>query len=186
MSEQKAQRISFKCVSSASVQRSHQVCSRVQKPPDGGAAVCQHHASLPLKPPHSESASSDRCMGWNATTEEIRQKISVYFLNYFKSVHNKRYLLFHIKKIVYVLKCSCSEMFQLYKGFFEINTSVLVLNGSACLILIRTVTSQQEHNKTQHPIKWMRCFCWSQRTLRHGYLRKSSTSVELCSSTSVS
>lgn len=59
----------------------------------------------------------------NATTGEIRQDNSVYFLNYFKSVHNKRYLLFHIKNCICLemLKCLCSEMFKLYKGFFKIN-----------------------------------------------------------------
>lgn len=59
----------------------------------------------------------------NATTGAIRQKRSVYFLNYFKSVHNKRYLLFHIKKCICLemFKCLCSEMFKLYKGFFKIN-----------------------------------------------------------------
>lgn len=81
------------------------------------------------KPRHSESASSDRCKVLNATTRRDQAKDnSVYFLNYFKSVHNKRYLLFHINNCICLemLKCLCSEMFKLYKGFFEMNTAVML------------------------------------------------------------
>lgn len=73
---------------------------------------------------HSESASRDRCKVLNARTRRDQAKDnSVYFLNYFKSVHNKRYLLFHIKNCICLemLKCLCSEMFKLYKGFFKMN-----------------------------------------------------------------
>lgn len=108
---------------------SHRVCSCVQKLPHGGAIVFQHHLLFVVlrKPCHSESASSDGRRILNARAGEIRQKInSVYFLNYFKSVHNKRYLLFHIKNCICLemLKCLCSEMFKLYKGFFESNVYV--------------------------------------------------------------
>lgn len=86
------------------------------------------------KPRHSESASSDkRCKDLKCHDRRDQAKDnSVYFRNYFKSVHNKRYLLFHIKNCICLemFKCLCSEMFKLYKGFFKINTSV-VLNESA-------------------------------------------------------
>lgn len=67
--------------------------------------------------------------------ERSGKRHSVYFLNYFKSVHNKRYLLFHIKNCICLemLKCLCSEMFKLYKGFFKSNLSVVVLNESLCV-----------------------------------------------------
>lgn len=69
-------------------------------------------------PHHSESASSEeRC-------KVKRQEMSVYFLIYFECAQQK-ILTVSYKELYMSQKCLCPEMFKLYKGFFEMTTSVL-------------------------------------------------------------
>lgn len=53
-------------------------------------------------------------------------------------MHNKRYLLFHIKNCIclemFKKKSLCPEMFKLYKGFFEMNVSAAVLTDGCTVI----------------------------------------------------
>lgn len=120
----------FRCVSYAPLWESHPVCDCVKKkkkkPPHGGDIV-RHalHVSLTAS---SFRKCLKRRLGFKCHDRRDQAKRTVFIFWITLSVHNKRYLLFHIKNCICLemSKCLCSEMFKLYKGFFKINTCCCV------------------------------------------------------------